>query len=599
MSHNTFLKSMKRRPLKAVILAVLLAAISFGFFLKATEYQVLTSNIDKISKYYRPIGEMSGVVEDMDTEIDEMGNWSGGAINYPISEEAVRQVLENSLVEDVDIQRSFAGVMSDIYTADYDGVGEAGNYNYFCGRLVDKTLAEDKTGNGFMNQEDISKPYKYWYAFDVEIEKVVAGHPENISEGDIVEISLYGYEEDKAAMDKAAEMLEVGQNYLFKGKYRYSNNSSDGRKGDPMVMTPLEKDVYALALEDIKSEADLSEAVKADIANCQQEWHRIAVNTVKDMTYLKAMEEQYYIAEGRGLTVDDYNAKNKVCVLRREQAERSGLKVGDTLTVTVYNLETPYQSFVSGVGRYSSGAGFYQENESITETYMIVGTYGTTEEEIFTSTQAMMLVPDSVIPEDWIQEKYGGDNYFMLKSPEALKEFQETYVPQLEAQQCFITFRDNGGDVFVENSTAMKSSARLGTVIFAALLAGVMGFALFFIIHNYKKDWLTVRLLGVSGGRSSLQLTLSALLIGTIGIAVGGIGAWFYASKTLPALVASLDTSAVAKIPEKVMSGTAFISLCGVVYILWLIISFIVITIRSRKSLMAWQETKKTKGKKG
>lgn len=598
MSHNTFLKSMKRRPLKAVILAVLLAAISFGFFLKATEYQVLTSNIDKISKYYRPIGEMSGVVEEMDTEIDEMGNWSGGAINYPISEEAVRQVLENPLVEDVDIQRSFAGVMGDIYTADYDGVGEAGNYNYFCGRLVDKTLAEDKTGNGFMNQEDISKPYKYWYAFDVEIEKVVAGHPENISEGDIVEISLYGYEEDKAAMDKAAEMLEVGQNYLFKGKYRYSNNSSDGRKGDPMVMTPLEKDVYALALEDIKSEADLSEAVKADIANCQQEWHRIAVNTVKDMTYLKAMEEQYYIAEGRGLTVDDYNAKNKVCVLRREQAERSGLKVGDTLTVTVYNLETPYQSFVSGVGRYSSGAGFYQENESITETYMIVGTYGTTEEEIFTSTQAMMLVPDSVIPEDWIQEKYGGDNYFMLKSPEALKEFQETYVPQLEAQQCFITFRDNGGDVFVENSTAMKSSARLGTVIFAALLAGVMGFALFFIIYNYKKDWLTVRLLGVSGGRSSLQLTLSALLIGTIGIASGGIGAWFYASKTLPALVASLDTSAVAKIPEKVMSGTAFIVLCGVVYILWIIISFIVITIRSRKSLMAWQETKKTKGKR-
>lgn len=210
----------------------------------------------------------------------------------------------------------------------------------------------------------------------------------------------------------------------------------------------------------------------------------------------------------------------------------------------------------------------------------------------------MMIVPDSVIPEDWVQYNYGGDNYFMLKSPEVLKEFQETYVPQLEAQQCFITFRDNGGDAFIENSTAMKSSAQLGTVIFAALLAGVMGFALFFIIHNYKKDWLTVRLLGVSGNRSSLQLTLAALLIGTVGIAAGGIGAWFYASNTLPALVASLDTSAVAKIPEKVMSGTAFIILCGAVYILWLIISFIVITIRSKKSLMAWQETKKTKGKR-
>lgn len=319
MRHNTFLKSIKRRPLKAAILAVLLAAISFGFFLKATEYQVLTSNIDKISKYYRPIGEMSGVFEDMGTETDEMGNLHSAGTNYPIPEMAVQQVLENPLVEDVDIQRSFAGIMDGIYTADYDGVLEDGNDNYFYGKLLDKTLSEVQTGNGFSDPESMGRLYKYWYAFDVEIAKVAAGHPENIAEGDIVEISLYGNDEDKAAMDKIAEELEVGQNYLFKGKYRVGGTYFDGRKNEPMIMLPLEKNVYALPVETINPEPDLSKAVKAAIANCQQEWHRIAVNTVKDMTYLKVMEERYYIADGRMLTIDDYNAKNKVCVLRREQ----------------------------------------------------------------------------------------------------------------------------------------------------------------------------------------------------------------------------------------------------------------------------------------
>ena len=52
-------KSVMRRPLRLILLVLLLGAVSFGFTARAVEYLVVTRAVGELSEYYQSIGYLS------------------------------------------------------------------------------------------------------------------------------------------------------------------------------------------------------------------------------------------------------------------------------------------------------------------------------------------------------------------------------------------------------------------------------------------------------------------------------------------------------------------------------------------------------------
>lgn len=97
--------------------------------------------------------------------------------------------------------------------------------------------------------------------------------------------------------------------------------------------------------------------------------HGVSVIPVKDMATIPHFAENYFLSEGRLLTLEDDAARNKVCVVHQGLADRRNLKVGDTLTITIKDLEMYHwgQTYPDWEPNLAGAP-------EVTESYTIVGT---------------------------------------------------------------------------------------------------------------------------------------------------------------------------------------------------------------------------------
>lgn len=58
MKRKLFWRSVLRRPLAAVLIVLLLGAAALGVGEKFTEYSAVSSQVDALNDYYRPIGQL-------------------------------------------------------------------------------------------------------------------------------------------------------------------------------------------------------------------------------------------------------------------------------------------------------------------------------------------------------------------------------------------------------------------------------------------------------------------------------------------------------------------------------------------------------------
>ena len=58
MKRKLFWKSVLRRPVAAILIALLLGAAALGVGEKFTEYSAVSSQVDALNDYYRPIGQL-------------------------------------------------------------------------------------------------------------------------------------------------------------------------------------------------------------------------------------------------------------------------------------------------------------------------------------------------------------------------------------------------------------------------------------------------------------------------------------------------------------------------------------------------------------
>ena len=542
MRTNIYRKTMRRRPVMALLVFVLLGVITFGFMVRAIEYIAVDQEIRRLSAYYLPVGQL--------TPQDPEEWYLDAGADIIAGEDTVAYVDQN---------RSFLGIMDGVYSADndakYDGISDM---IYLYGTLSNKT--EDV--NEKLNITDVNGRghYKHRYKFTISVDEVTVGYPEYVQPGDQITILWFG--PDDGGMMDFYDSVAIDQRYFWKIKIvPYTNGKSI--KEHALYLVPMEKgDVYAYPVAAGEQALIQNPEVQADIWYRSINQYCTGVSTTKDMSMIPNMKDYYYLSGGRYLTREDDLAGNRVCVIRQELAQWRNLDIGDHIRVHVYDDQA---MFLESATDFDMDA-----TEDVWETYEIVGFFGCTEEEYLTVFQRMMFVPDSTIPAQWTQKPSKGSYSFVLKSPMAKAAFMEHCGERLEQAGFKVDLMDHGGDSFAVASTQLRESSRTGALVMALIMVAVMVLAVAMFLMRYRKIRAIMRALGVGAGRCRRQLLGPAAFIGFAAIAVGGTLSWNYGLKKASEALASLYTAA-AGADGAVLSPVWLAGLCLGTFVLWLL----------------------------
>ena len=141
---SIIVKSMLRRPHKALLLIGIIALISFSFSIRAFEGLIVENQLAHFATQYHaaarvvPLDGWEWYVADVQAELEEI-----------------------PLVDYVDSLRVIQGVMEDVYSSDYGGFNPFINKMFVYGTLVEK---ERFVVSDFFNEENWNRLAEEWGA---------------------------------------------------------------------------------------------------------------------------------------------------------------------------------------------------------------------------------------------------------------------------------------------------------------------------------------------------------------------------------------------------------------------------------------------------
>ncbi len=551
MKLNIFLRSMRRQPIRTLLLLLLVVVVVFAFTARATEYLLLRQETERLGGYYKAIGEVRRLGDDW--------NHSRAACEdikaFLESDERVAYTVGSRMV---------GGLLPDMYNADLRGLGIETEYKsthrYFTGTLLGYNEVHKLERPIFYTEEGLEWGLCCYF----RQEEALAGAPEVVWPGHIVPVFVP--REDVATV---LQSLQVGRQYLVCGSSCSDLRwSEDNRIEKPTVQDPtihrygeMVEDVrayqalpliaggpmfYALpASGEIDWNDPLLTGVKEEIALCRQEMGGLQVCTAGDMTVMprKLEGSQTYPVDGRWLTHEDDVAQNKVCVIHENLAEMRGLSIGDTIDITLRDVKLEDISY--GYLLYPHS----QAYETATQTYQIVGTYGTLDADWrnhWGRLANVIYIPESTVPESFHANDHdmlwGYNLYFVLTSPALEEEFLADTRDALAALGAQVSMRGSDWGAFQEAVRPMLRSSLYNLVIFALVLLTALCLVAFLYLRARRKDMAIARALGVSAGVCVRQGALPLAMIGLIGTACGAVAGWQYALATGANTLATLGT---------------------------------------------------------
>ena len=316
----------------------------------------------------------------------------------------------------------------------------------------------------------------------------------------------------------------------------------------------------------------------------------MSVSPVKDMATIPHFAENYFLSEGRLLTLEDDAARNKVCVVHQGLADRRNLKVGDTLTITIKDLEM-----------YNWGQTYpdWEPNlagaPEVTESYTIVGTVYSLQKNTDSMQYSEIYIPNCFYPAHFRQTVWAGSCGFVLRNPADKAAFLEESGTQLQELGFRAEFVDDGWDAFYDSSQAVLQTTRNSALLLGLLL--VLGFWLVAFLYQRarRREVAILRSLGTPKGSALGQALLPMGLLGFVGVMAGFVAAYYYGLEKAREAVASLQTaqSLAVRVPL-----TKLIGLGAAVWCFLLLFEAILLTIPSFCSILPLLQGGKTHGKK-
>ena len=569
-NNNLFIKSIFRKPLKVLLIFVIVVLMSFTFATRLVEYTVINKEVTRLSDYYKPVGRLIPA----DSE------------NTTLSKEAANILIKDENIELLNIQRSFCGLMDETMTPARDPISPL-DIVYYYGKITFIDVLEDESKPYFLDENNRCR---YDCTIYVIPDKTVIGFPENLILNE--QLTIHWYVDDKELLDSVLREIKVGNRYFFKNLVTYFIFNNEKKMTYYLDSFEGEKYVYPADSGDVtlENQKDLEDILLREIQK-----HALVVNTSKGMEVSPEFQEKYHLTQGRYITNQDNSEIQKVCVVRSEFAEENGLSVGDKLPLTVTDNANPKY--------YLSENQTWPQGETISENFEIIGTYTSQNLEGTNFFCDEIFVPDSVFPEEWGQNRPFSLNsfYFIIDSPEGGTQFLKNTQTSLEQEGYAIEFAENGWENFKKASEPMKQSAGMGILIFGIILVITFIAASAAFIALYYKMWITIRFLGVPKKKASGQFGTAIITIGGIGAILGSILSWNYALKkaneTLTVLHVDKDVSGSAALPLYVL---LIFSLA--IVLLWMLVSLTILCCFSKGTLLdklhTRQKAKKTSGSK-
>lgn len=564
--NNIFIKSIFRKPLKVILIFLIVVLMSFTFVTRIVEYTVINKEVKRLSDYYKPVGRLIPVNSE-DTDL---------------SKEAANTLGKDENVELLNIQRSFCGLMDETTTPARDPIFPL-DIVYYYGKITFIDVLEDESKPYFLDE---SNRCRYDCTIYVVPDKTVIGFSENLILNE--QLTIHWYVDDKKLLDSVLEELKVGNRYFFKNLVTYFMFNNE--KKMTYYLEPFEGEKYVYSADDgdvtLENQKDLEDIWLREIQK-----HALVVNTSKGMEASPEFQEKYHLTQGRYITNEDNREAQKVCVVRSEFAEENGLSVGDKLPLTITDNANPKY--------YLSENQSWPEGQYVNESFEIIGTYTSQNLEGTNFLCDEVFVPDSIFPKEWGQNRtFLLDGlYFVIDSPEGGTQFLKNTQTSLEQGGYAIEFIENGWENFKTASEPMKQSARMGILVFGIILVITFIAVSAAFIALYYKMWITIRFLGVPRKKASGQFGAAVIMIGGIGAVLGSVLSWNYALKkaneTLAVLHVDKDVSGPAALPLYVLFIFSF-----AIVLLWMLISLIILGCFSKGTLLDKLHTRQKTKKK-
>lgn len=507
-------KSVLRRPFRLMLLALLLGAITFGFTTRAVEYLVVTRAVDELSGYYKAIGALSS----------GDGDVTQGA----------KLLSESDLVAINDVQRNCSDTLRGIYNADLDGQTSTKGYNVaevlLWGNLLEKTRYVQRTADGSA---------QVYYQLRFRVVQRLYGYPDYAPEdGDIT--VTYIPDEAGTDWDNTFDALQVNTVYGVRAYYSGTGTYTSGL----ILRQAIPEDEWFLP----QGDARMGTLVETDAVQ-EINRHRVTLTGTKDMSALPFTQEvnrDGYLLDGRWLNAADEESSNPVCVILQDFAEKRGLGVGDTLTITMQDEQLPYSYYPEGTALEDT------ESSDLTTTFTIVGIFNRaifSEGYVSASYRSLTVyIPDSCMPAGYdaavasLQDGTVFENgySFVLSEPDAQEAFMQQYRSQLERMGYTITMIENGWTEFFASAQPICQSTCYGAALFALVQGMALILVAFLYRRQHRREFAISRALGIPACKVTMWHLFPVVLLGIVGIGTGSMLAWRYALEKVKVTLSSL-----------------------------------------------------------
>ena len=258
--------------------------------------------------------------------------------------------------------------------------------------------------------------------------------------------------------------------------------------------------------------------------------HGFPVLCVEKLGYQAVFaREQARIVEGRDFSGSELANGEKVCIISQTVAEKSGIKVGDTITMQTYGYDPTYEIYRTDLWQgysfpsaaiYSKRVGF----TSLTEEYTVVGLYRQEDAwqnyyDTYGFTPNTIFVPQSSVSSRMIIREKGIYSTLVIENGKR---------PELEALLAeggysdLLICYDQGYSEFVASLDAYEEVSQKALYIGIAAFAAITLLFLFLYPAQQKRALLLMGTLGASAWGRFRHTFVSILCVLVPGAALGG-----------------------------------------------------------------------------
>ncbi|MDR2166726.1 MAG: hypothetical protein LBE35_02605 [Clostridiales bacterium] len=567
MMRNVFTKSAGRRPLRSLILVLLVFVAAFAFVARATEYNIIRNELNRMESTYRSIGFLSPIFpENISRDMDAAQAAEIVAASPFVAWEDRRVFVQGILGDRTNVTAQIGGFRDpDAFVPIFEGLEIESVIHYF--HAIPAPAPVRMMGamglNLYLYVDELIVGDPGAMRYEATYLEAVAGVGVTLTNRRSVFVDLSPQEAElfNQGLFDPFYGMNYGGRYLFRGV----------PMGQGVILLPLMADENGLGIYfALAGDNAFLSQIQTSIDLARDNMHSLMIIGSRDMTAMARFQDPFASrlvrgeAGGRWLNEEDYINQNPVAVVTAQMAARKNLRVGETFSITL--RENPRPAWIDQAADSPWNLGIegwwepvvqgwwatveYHENwrdrPSYELTLEVVGVYWNlpTDRPMHNFSHKEIYIPASLIPSG-----FGWDNApmltsmysFMLDSPRNEAAFITENVIHLQNLGFRPAFLDNGFAEFAAFADPLRISITSNLVLFSIAAALVLILVVFLFIREWQKTVAIARALGDCANKTLARLVIPTVSLWIPAIILGSAAAWFFAHGQAEATLGELE----------------------------------------------------------